>query len=560
MEAVALSQSAETERLIINPVNSLGLNTTLLTAAFYRPGAPRRTVAQRRAAVAGWLVSSFDMPALARQALRGQPNLGVRLTFTPPGGHPVPVVEVGHLVGGDLVHLDTGLAETGWAAQITGVRRERGLSPMDQQLIVAIGGSLLTLLLALLILTFSRSRQRALELVDEKTGQLRHQALHDALTGLPNRVLALDRAERMLARARREGQPVAALYIDIDGFKQINDTFGHAVGDRFLTLVAGRLGQVVRDADTAARLSGDEFVVLVEGSSLDVGPQLVAERVLDVLREPYDLTDQIGRRLTVTASIGVAHGLRSTAEELLAEADVALYAAKESGRDRFVVYESGMQTAAQERVALEMDLRDALDAGQLSLVYQPTLELSSERIVGVEALLRWNHPERGSVERELFIPIAERSGLIVPIGRWVLQSACAQAARWRSAGHELTVAVNVSGRQLDSDDLVDDVLAALTLAGLPAAALTLEITETALMRDPDATARRLCDAQADGRAHRHRRLRHRLQLTRLPAPVPDRHAEDRPVVRRRDRRLQRIRRAHPNLHPARQDARPGDPR
>ena len=291
LEAVALLQSADTDRLIVNPVNSLGLDTTLLTAAFYRPGAPRRTVAERRAAVAGWLVSSLDMPALARQALRGQPDLGVRLTFTPPGGHPVPVVGAGHLAGGgNLLSLRSNLSEPGWTAQIAGLPRNNGLSPLADELIVAIGGSLLTLLLALLILTFSRSRQRALEIVDEKTGQLRHQALHDALTGLPNRVLALDRAETMLARARREGQPIAALYIDIDGFKQINDTFGHAVGDRFLMLVAGRLRQVVRESDTAARLSGDEFVILMDGSTLDAGPHLVAERVLDVLREPYDLT------------------------------------------------------------------------------------------------------------------------------------------------------------------------------------------------------------------------------------------------------------------------------
>jgi diguanylate cyclase (GGDEF)-like protein len=292
----------------------------------------------------------------------------------------------------------------------------------------------------------------------------------------------------MLARARRDRHPVAALYIDIDGFKQINDTFGHAVGDRFLVLVAGRLRQVVRESDTAARLSGDEFVILMDGAALAAGPQLVAERVLDVLREPYDLTDMIDRRLTIGASIGVAYGLHTTADELLAEADIALYTAKEGGRDRYVVYESGMQTAAHERVALEMDLRDALDEGQLSLVYQPLLELDTERIVGVEALLRWTHPDRGDVDRDLFIPLAERTGLIVGIGRWVLQTACRQAAEWRAAGHELTVAVNVSGRQLDTDGLVDDVRDALRDAELPARVLTLEITETALMRDPDATA------------------------------------------------------------------------
>ena len=196
--------------------------------------------------------------------------------------------------------------------------------------------SLVTLLLSLLILTLSRSRERALAMVAEKTGQLRHQAMHDALTGLPNRVLAIDRAEQMLARARRADQPIAVLYIDVDGFKHINDTFGHAVGDTFLKAVAARLETVVRAGDTAARLAGDEFVVLLEASTLDAGPELVAERVLDVLREPYDLTEEIGRDLSVTASIGVAYGQHETAEELLADADVALYAAKEAGRNQYV--------------------------------------------------------------------------------------------------------------------------------------------------------------------------------------------------------------------------------
>ena len=350
---------------------------------------------------------------------------------------------------------------------------------------------IVTLLLTLLILTLSRSRERALAMVAEKTGQLRHQALHDALTGLPNRVLAIDRADQMLARARRADQPIAVLYIDVDGFKHINDTFGHAVGDTFLKAVAARLETIVRAGDTAARLAGDEFIVLLEASTLDAGPELVAERVLDVLREPYDLTDEIGRELSVTASIGVAFGQHETAEELLADADVALYAAKEAGRNQHVTYESGMQTAAQDRIMLEMDLADAIAAEELFLVYQPTFDLKSERTTGVEALLRWRHAERGVIGPDLFIPIAERSGLILSIGRWVLHTACLQAAAWRAQGHELSISVNVSGRQLDHDELIDDVRSALLESGLEPGVLTVEITETALMKDPDATARRL---------------------------------------------------------------------
>jgi diguanylate cyclase (GGDEF)-like protein/PAS domain S-box-containing protein len=329
------------------------------------------------------------------------------------------------------------------------------------------------------------SERRALE------ERLRHQAFHDALTGLPNRVLALDRAEQMLARARRNSHPAAALYIDLDGFKNVNDRFGHAAGDELLRLVAARLSSLVREGDTAARLGGDEFVVLLEGSTLDAGPELVAERVLDVLRPPYDFTEQLGRELSVTASVGIALGEGGSADDLLRDADVALYKAKEAGRNRYVVFESSMQMAAHDRLTLEMDLGDALDQGQLFLLYQPTFDLQSERVIGVEALIRWHHPTRGVVEPSQFIPIAEESDLIVPIGRWVLQEACAQAAAWQAAGHRLGMSVNVSARQLDRDDLIEDVRQALEHSGLDATTLTLEVTETTLMRDAEATARRL---------------------------------------------------------------------
>ncbi|MFI5004208.1 MAG: putative bifunctional diguanylate cyclase/phosphodiesterase [Solirubrobacterales bacterium] len=337
----------------------------------------------------------------------------------------------------------------------------------------------------------TRSRERALGMVEEKTGELRHQALHDALTGLPNRVLALDRAEQMLARARRQHVPVAALYVDVDGFKDVNDTFGHAAGDELLRVVATRLSSVVREGDTAARLGGDEFVVLMEGSALDAGPELVAERLLEVLRQPYDMNGRIGRRLSLTASVGIAFGLRDSAEELLRDADLALYEAKAAGRNCNVLFESGMQTAAQNRLVLEIDLAEALERDQLFLLYQPTFDLQSENVIGVEALIRWLHPTRGLVLPAEFIPTAEESGLIVSIGRWVLEEACRQAAVWHGRGHRIGMSVNVSGRQLDHDELIEDVRGALEQSGLDPKALTLEITETTLMRDAEATALRL---------------------------------------------------------------------
>jgi diguanylate cyclase (GGDEF)-like protein len=496
-EATALWAAAATDRVLLQPINEGWLHTTLFESTFYRRGVALRTPAERTANTLGWVVSSFDVGTLLHQALGRNHGLNVRLQYANPDGRSVYVAGMGRATG-SLTQRTVMNFDGRWTVTVTGAAIVSGLSPVLQGVIISGAGVIVTLLLALLILTLSRSRERALAMVAEKTTQLRHQAMHDALTGLPTRVLAIDRAEQMLARARRAEQPIAVLYIDVDGFKHINDTFGHAVGDTFLRAVAARLETVVRAGDTAARLAGDEFVVLLEASTLDAGPELVAERVLDVLREPYDLTDEIGRELSVTASIGVAYGRHETAEELLADADVALYAAKEAGRNRYVTYESGMQTAAQDRITLEMDLTDALAAEELFLVYQPTFDLKSERTTGVEALLRWRHATRGVIAPDVFIPIAEHSGLILPIGRWVLHTATVQAAAWRARGHELSISVNVSGRQLDHDELVDDVRSALAESGLEPSALTVEITETALMKDPEATARRLTAIKALG--------------------------------------------------------------
>jgi diguanylate cyclase (GGDEF)-like protein len=330
-------------------------------------------------------------------------------------------------------------------------------------------------------------------------GELSHQAMHDALTGLPNRVLVLDRADQMLARARRQRLPVAALYVDIDGFKHVNDTFGHAAGDELLKTVAGRLAGVVRGSDTVGRMGGDEFVVLLDSPTLDVAPELIAERMLEVLREPIELQTASARPITVSASMGIAVAMTEGADELLANADMALYKAKANGKDRTAVFESSMQTAAQDRLLLEMDLRAAVDDHQFFLMYQPTFDLRSETVTGVEALLRWRHPSRGVTAPDLFIPIAEETGIIVPIGQWVLHEACHQAAIWRADGHPVGMSVNVSARQLDDDrELVAHVQTALADSGLDPSALTLEITETALMHDPDQAADRLTALKALG--------------------------------------------------------------
>jgi diguanylate cyclase (GGDEF)-like protein len=483
---------AESGQLLAYPVTAQGISTLFLEAAFYRRGANLASAAQRRAAVAGWVGSSFDVTALIRQAVDEHPGLSVALYHSNPGR---PEKLVGRLGPGrlaDAIAYDSKMQIDGaWRVLARGSVAAGDLSADLQGLALLVVGTIVSLLLFALVLVLTRSREQALGMVQEKTGELRHQALHDALTGLPNRVLALDRAEQMLARARRRQVPVAALYVDIDGFKHVNDSFGHAAGDELLRIVATRLAGVVREGDTAARLGGDEFVVLVEGSALDAGPELVAERLLEVLRQPYDMNGEARRQLSLTASIGIALGERASADELLRDADVALYEAKAAGRNCYMLFQSSMQTAVQDRLTLEMDLAEALDRQEFFLLYQPTFNLQSERVIGVEALIRWRHPTRGVIPPLDFIPVAEESGLIVPIGRWVLEEASRQAAIWHQHGHMIGIAVNVSARQLDSDELIEDVRRTLQESGLDPAMLTLEVTETTLMRDAEATAERL---------------------------------------------------------------------
>ena len=338
---------------------------------------------------------------------------------------------------------------------------------------------------------FETERQRTDEELAHREEELAFLATHDPLTGLPNRTLILDRVEQMIARSARSRARVAALFVDLDNFKSINDTLGHGIGDELLQAVAGRLDEVVRGADTLGRLGGDEFVVISEEPSLQGGPELIAERLLDALKPPFKLGAGKQGGLTVTASVGIAMGQECSAEELLRDADIAMYRAKWDGKNRHVLFESGMQDTIQHRMELEMDLRDALASEEFFFAYQPTFALSDMRPTGVEALIRWRHPTRGVLQPEDFIPLLEETGLITEIGKWVLREACDQGAAWQTAGYRIGMAVNVSGRQLDSDQLIADIEGALSRSGLDPAALTIEITETTLMRDIEESARRL---------------------------------------------------------------------
>jgi diguanylate cyclase (GGDEF)-like protein len=320
------------------------------------------------------------------------------------------------------------------------------------------------------------SQRKALEC------ELAHRAFHDPLTELPNRALLAERLGQALARGTRSGRTAAVLCIDLDDFKVVNDSLGHRLGDHLLVSVAQRLRACVRPGDTAARLGGDEFAVLLEDLNCEDEAVGVAERFLDRLQEPFVLE---GHEVFVGASVGIAgsRGTDSLPDDVLREADVAMYAAKRKGKGHYVLFDLAMQTRPRERLALERDLRWALQRGEFRLHYQPIVDLVSGEIQGVEALLRWQHPERGLVPPNEFIPLAEETGLIVPIGRWVLLEACMQLQAWQP-GADLFVSVNLAARQFMDPGLVEDVAAAprpTAPAGLPPACLKLEITESAAM-------------------------------------------------------------------------------
>jgi diguanylate cyclase (GGDEF)-like protein/PAS domain S-box-containing protein len=315
--------------------------------------------------------------------------------------------------------------------------------------------------------------------------ELAHQALHDPLTGLPNRLLFLDRLEVALARLGRRDGAVAVLFLDLDRFKLVNDSHGHEVGDQVLMEMAARLRGLLRPSDTLSRLGGDEFTILCEEVSCDEDATTVAERIADALAEPFPLAD---REVFLSASIGIALGRdrAMSASALLRDADAAMYSAKERGRSRYTIFDGAMRLRGAERLETETALRRAIERGELRLHYQPEVDLATGGAVGVEALVRWAHPERGLVAPGEFIPVAEDTGLIVPIGEWVLREACRQAHAWQGEyGDEpLRMAVNLSGRQLADENLHDAVAGALADADLPPDLLCLEITESAVTEDP----------------------------------------------------------------------------
>jgi diguanylate cyclase (GGDEF)-like protein len=459
-----------------------------IVAPVYRHGAVPATARARQAQVEGWALGTFSGTETLTSVLGQERGYELKLSYSTGGTVPTSVASVGPGRGGSVYSATFDVDAKGrWHVSVIG----NASAGVSQAVLVGVLVFGIAVLLFVLVRFLASSRQRALLLVDERTREVRYHALHDSLTGLPNRDLIVDRAGQMLARAEREGSDVGVLFIDLDNFKQINDSFGHEKGDQLLRAVGQRLSTAVRPSDSVGRFGGDEFVILVQGDVLEAGPVLVAERVLDVLAKPFTLSGMEDTPLVVRASIGLAIGSRPDVGDLLRDADVALYQAKQKGKSRYVMFEPEMQLVVQEHVTLEMDLRLALSEGQLFVEYQPIFDLATLQMTGVEALVRWQHPTRGLIGPDRFIPVAESSGLINAVGKFVLRESCHLAATWASMGKPLALAINVSGRQLESGSLVGEIAAALQENELDPTLFTLELTESVLMNDFDCTLLRL---------------------------------------------------------------------
>ncbi len=339
----------------------------------------------------------------------------------------------------------------------------------------------------------------SLDITERKRAEetVRSLAYHDTLTGLPNRLLFQDRLTLAVAQAHRHHKGLAVLFLDVDRFKVINDSLGHSVGDRLIREVAGRLRSCVREGDTVARLGGDEFTLLLPDAGHAVDAAKIAKKVLEVIRTAFEIDR---RELFVTCSIGISlyPDDGRDAETLVKNADAAMYRAKEQGRDLYQLYTPALNATALERLALESSLRKALAHDELLLHYQPILDVATDRIHGLEALLRWRHPELGLVSPAEFIPLAEVTGLILNIGPWVLRTACAQARAWQLRQPGLRIAVNLSARQFQESGLVGHVTEALAETGLEPRCLQLEITESSAMQNAQAAIQTLRELKALG--------------------------------------------------------------
>jgi diguanylate cyclase (GGDEF)-like protein len=462
----------------------------------YRGSVPPISVHGRRAAFVGWLRVMVTPGVMLTEALRGHTEGAVRLRYK------TRAVNVAFSSGAQQRDAQSTTVDLhkGWTARIYGAPVPGGWLADPQARSLFTAGLLMSALLGLLIFVLCGDQRPQAPSVQSTDGEQppSNEALYDVLTGLPNNALTLDLAKRMVARAgRQSGMLAGALFIDIDRFKDVNERFGQAAADELLKIVAERLLNVVRTGDTVGRLGGDQFVVLVESAARGARLDSLARRVLESLHQAVSL-DGFGPELFTTASIGVAFGRYETPDALLRDAELALQAAKGAGKDRYTMFNANMLSVIEGRGVLETDLNRALLDQQFFLLYQPIYDLTTKRVTGLEALIRWRHPTRGILLPAEFIPLAEETGLIVPIGRWVLEEACGRAAAWNLAGHRIGVSAMVSTNQLNRDGFVTDVRRALQQSGIEPSLLTLEIAESTIMIDVAAATERLREVKQLG--------------------------------------------------------------
>ncbi len=466
------------------------INGLVVLTPIYRGDLAPRTDLGRRAAFVGWLREVLNPSGLVAGIRRAEPGLAIRLRRATPLS--TAAFASGTVSRGGL-SAETDL-HNGWVLSTFAPAPATGIRAHDDAVTALLTGALLSILFGAVLYLMGFGRGPAPQRL---TAPRKREELYDQLTRLPNRGLTLDRAERMLARAgRQSGLMVGALFVDIDWFKDVNDELGTEAGDQLLRIVGERLNTVIRTHDTVGRYGGDEFVVLVESAARGMRLDSLARRIIESLHKPIELEGCPS--FSITASIGVAFGRYATPEDLLRDAHMALFAAKAAGKDRYTLFNANMRSVIEGRGVLEMDLNRALEERQFNLRYQPIFDLNTQGVVAVETLLRWQHPIKGEIAPDDFIPLAEESGLIVPIGRWVLEQACTDAAAWNIHGHTVAVAVKVSANQLNREGFATDVQRALQQSGLEPKLLILEIAETTVMIDATGAARRLADLRALG--------------------------------------------------------------
>jgi len=468
------------------PVSLAGTPALVIETPVYRGNVTPHSVFGRGAAAGGWLREVLVPGVVLGQVLRAHPGMAARLSYQAGAAS---IAYASGTAPSGARSATTSLAD-GWTVTSFAAAADSGVFADWHSTGLLIGGILLSALLGLLVLVFGTGRPPA-PAPRVTAREVPNEDLYDSLTGLPNRALMLDRAECMLARAgRQSGLLVGALFIDIDWFKDVNDKLGRDAGDRLLATVAERLEGVVRAGDTVGRLGGDEFVILVESAARGARLDSLARRVIEALHKPFELED-FGPSFFMTASIGLAFGRYATPDDLLRDAQLALHAAKSAGKDRYTLFNANMRSVIEGRGVLEIELNNALQEKQFYLLYQPVYDLSTGKVAALEARIRWQHPKQGVLAPADFMPLAEETGLIVPIGRWMLEEACSRAAAWNVAGHHAGIAVPVSSTQLNREGFVTDVRRALQQSGIEPSLLTLEVAETIVMSDVAAAVERL---------------------------------------------------------------------